>query len=77
MNAGFLHLESGDIEKASIEANRAFALGEEKKDLILMTRARTLQSAVNRARSEEQIDGDEDTFVYAKLGLCLISKTPG
>jgi tetratricopeptide (TPR) repeat protein len=71
MNAGFLHLESGDIEKASIEANRAFALGEEKKDLILMTRARTLQSAVNRARSEEQIDGDEDTFVYAKLAVEL------
>ncbi len=65
VNSGFLHLESGDIEKASIEADRAFALGEEKKDLILMTRARTLQSAVNRTKSEEQIDGDEDTYVYA------------
>jgi tetratricopeptide (TPR) repeat protein len=71
VNSGFLHLESGDIEKASIEADRAFALGEEKKDLILMTRARTLQSAVNRARSEEQLGGDEDTFVYAKLAVTL------
>jgi tetratricopeptide (TPR) repeat protein len=71
MNSGFLHLESGDIEKASIEADRAFALGEEKKDLILMTRARTLQSAVNRAKSEEQLGGDEDTFIYAKRAIEL------
>ncbi|HTW81857.1 MAG TPA: tetratricopeptide repeat protein [Terracidiphilus sp.] len=71
VNTGFLHLESGDIEKASIEADRAFTLGEEKKDLILMTRARTLQSAVNRTKSEEQLDGDEDAFVYAKLGVEL------
>jgi hypothetical protein len=54
-----------------IEADRAFALGEEKKDLILMTRARTLQSAVNRARSEEQLGGDEDTFVYARRAIEL------
>ena len=33
VNSGFLHLESGDIEKASIEADRAFALGEEKEGL--------------------------------------------
>lgn len=45
------------------------ALGEEKRDLILMTRARTLQSAVNRAKSEEQIDGDEDAYIYAKLAV--------
>jgi tetratricopeptide (TPR) repeat protein len=71
VNTGFLHLESGDIEKASIEAERAFTLGDEKKDLILMTRARTLESAVNRARSEEQLDEEEDTFVYAKLAVDL------
>jgi len=71
VNSGFLHLDSGDIEKASIEADRAFKLGEEKKDLILMTRARTLQSTVNRAKSEEQIDGDQDAFVYAKLAVEL------
>jgi tetratricopeptide (TPR) repeat protein len=71
VNAGYLHLESGDIERAAIEADRAYKLGEEKKDLILMTRARNLQSAVNRARSEEQIDGDEDTYVYAKLAVQL------
>lgn len=69
VNSGFLHLDSGDIEKASIEANRAFKLGEEKKDLILMTRARTLQSAVNRVKSEEQIGGDEEVYVHASLAV--------
>jgi hypothetical protein len=59
------------MERAAIEADRAYKLGEEKKDLILMTRARNLQSAVNRARSEEQIDGEEDTYVYAKLAVQL------
>jgi hypothetical protein len=34
-----------------------------------MTRARNLQSAVNRAKSEEQIDGDEDGYVYARLAV--------
>jgi tetratricopeptide (TPR) repeat protein len=71
VNSGFLHLESGDIEKASIEADRAFALGQEKKDLILMTRARTLQSAVDRTRSEEQLDTDEDPLVYARRAVDL------
>ena len=71
VNAGFLHLESGDIEKASIDADRAFQLGEEKKDLILMARARNLQSAVNRARSEEQLDGDDDAYEYARLAIDL------
>ncbi len=71
VNSGFLHLESGDIEKASIEADRAFALAKEKNDVILMTRARTLQSAVNRAKSEEQLDGDEDTYVYARRAVEL------
>jgi tetratricopeptide (TPR) repeat protein len=69
VNSGFLHLESGDIERATIEANRAFDLGRDKGDLILMTRARNLQSAVNRAKSEEQIDGDEDGYVYARLAV--------
>lgn len=69
VNSGFLHLESGDIEKAAIEADRAFALGEEKKDLILMSRARTLQSAVHRAKSEEQLDGDQEAYVYARLAV--------
>lgn len=69
VNSGFLHLESGDIERAAIEADRAFRLGEEKRDLILMTRARNLQSAVNRVKSEEQIGGDEEAYVYARLAV--------
>jgi len=61
VNSGFLHLESGDIEKAAHEALRAYKLGSEMADVILMARATSLQSAVERAKAEEQIDGEEST----------------
>jgi len=69
VNAGYLHLESGDIDKASIEADQAVKLGDEKKDLILMTRARNLQSAVNRVKSEEQLDGNDDIHTCTRLAI--------
>jgi hypothetical protein len=37
--------------------------------LILMTRARNLQSAVNRVKSEEQLDGNDDTHTCARLAI--------
>jgi tetratricopeptide (TPR) repeat protein len=59
VNSGFLHLESGDMEQAAVEAFRAYKLGSEMADVILMARATSLQSAVERAKAEEQIDGEE------------------
>ncbi len=58
MNTGHLHLESGDIDKASDEALKAYSTGEQRQDHILMSRARSLQSAVELAQLDEQI-GDE------------------
>ncbi len=58
VNASHIHLESGDIDQASIEAQRAYDLAQEKGDQILMARAKVVQSAVELARSEEQL-GDE------------------
>jgi tetratricopeptide (TPR) repeat protein len=59
VNSGFLHLESGDMEQAAVEALRAYKLGSEMSDVILMARATSLQSAVERAKAEEQIDGED------------------
>jgi len=69
VNAGFLHLDSGDIEKAAAEADRAFELGREKADMILMARAKNLLSAVERARCEEQIDGEENAHLHSQLAV--------
>jgi tetratricopeptide (TPR) repeat protein len=55
LNYGYLHLDSGELDRAAAEAGAAFQLGEEKKDHILMARARILQCMVENARVEEQI----------------------
>ena len=55
LNYGYLHLDSGELDRAAAEAGAAFQLGEEKKDHILMARARILECMVENARVEEQI----------------------
>ena len=53
---GYLNLDSGGLDRAAADGAAAFQLGDEKKDSILKARARMLQSAVERAKFEEQID---------------------
>ena len=53
---GFLCLDSGELDSAAAEAAEAFRLGEPKTDYILMARARILQSIVENAKFEEQIE---------------------
>jgi tetratricopeptide (TPR) repeat protein len=67
VNAGHLHLDSGDIDRASAEAVKAFYLGEEKQDHILMARARILQAAIENTRVEEQVGEAEDIASHANL----------
>ena len=50
INRGFLHLDSGDLERAAAEAAEAFSHGSEKSDNIVMARARTLQCIVENTR---------------------------
>ena len=69
VNAGHLHLDSGDIDQAALEALAAFRLGEERCDTILMARARTLQSAVALERAEEQLGDDADGMAQAHLAI--------
>lgn len=67
VNAAHLHLESGDIDRASTEAQRAFALGEKNHDQILMARAKIVLSAVQLAQSDEQLGDAADMALHANL----------
>ena len=69
VNAAQIHLESGDIDQAETEAERAFALGEEKHDLILMARAQIVQSSVSLARAEEQLGEEQDIALHANVAV--------
>ncbi len=53
---GYLNLDKGELDRAAAEAAAAFRLGNEKKDSVLKGRARMLQSAVECAKFEEQIE---------------------
>jgi tetratricopeptide (TPR) repeat protein len=55
INRGFLHLDAGDLECAAAEAAEAFRHGEEKRDSIVMARARTLECIIETAALEEQV----------------------
>jgi hypothetical protein len=66
VNRGHLHLDSGDLYKADDEAREAYALGEQKKDYILMARARLLECMVENTKLEEEI---EDPAWVAHLAL--------
>jgi tetratricopeptide (TPR) repeat protein len=60
VNAAYLHLDSGDIDRAEDEAAKAYSLGEHKQDHILMARARTLQSVIQNERAEEEAGESPD-----------------
>jgi tetratricopeptide (TPR) repeat protein len=65
LNLGYLHLDRGDIERASQEAIEAYSIGLEKNDHILMARARILEAAIENAHVEEQTGEDVDVAVHA------------
>ncbi len=65
VNAGYLHLDSGDIDSAEVEAEKAFLLGDQTKDHILMARARTLQAEIQNERAEEEVGESPDIALHA------------
>ena len=65
INSGLLHLDGGDLESAVADAATAFSQGEERRDSILLARARLLQCTIENARLEEQIG--EDPVHHAQL----------
>lgn len=52
---GYLHLDAGDLERASIDAADAFSQGSTRSDAIAMARARILECVVQIAAIEEQV----------------------
>jgi tetratricopeptide (TPR) repeat protein len=67
VNAGHLHLDSGDIDRAESEAAKAYRLAEERQDHILMARSRILQATVQNERVEEQVGESTDLSLHGHL----------
>jgi len=67
LNYAYLHLDNGDLDHAEDTAKTAFHLGEEKRDHILMARARLVQCMVENARVEEGIGESTEPGKHARL----------
>jgi tetratricopeptide (TPR) repeat protein len=67
VNAGHLHLDSGDIDRAEGEASKAYLLAEERQDHILASRSRVLQAMVQNERVEEQVGESSDLSLHGHL----------
>ncbi len=65
VNAGYLHLDLGDIERATAEGAKAYDLACSKHDLILMARARILLAYAENARVEEELGEDANIATHA------------
>lgn len=65
-NRGLLHLDSGELDLAAQEGARAYAVGKEENDAIVMARARLLQCKVEHAQLEEEIEGTTRTWEHVQ-----------
>jgi tetratricopeptide (TPR) repeat protein len=61
-NRGLLYLDIGDLDNASEQAARAYSVGKEENDSILMARARLLQCTIENAKLEEEIEGSAHSW---------------
>src|ERR1039457_1105901 len=69
LNAAYIHLDSGDFQRAEEEAASAYDVAEEKQDYILMGRARILQCMIENAKVEEEIGEGADPGSHARRAL--------
>lgn len=67
LNYAYLHLDHGDLDHAEAEAKTAFVLAEEKRDHILMARARLVLCMTENARVEEGIGDSTEPGNHARL----------
>jgi tetratricopeptide (TPR) repeat protein len=66
LNAAYIHLDSGDFQRAEEEAASAYEVAEQKQDYILMGRARILQCMIENAKVEEEIGEGADPGSHAR-----------
>jgi tetratricopeptide (TPR) repeat protein len=66
LNAAYIHLDSGDFQRAEEEAASAYDVAEQKQDYILMGRARILQCMIENAKVEEEIGEGADPGSHAR-----------
>ena len=69
LNAAYLHLDNGDYQRADAESTSAYQLAQEKRDSILMGRARILLCMIENARVEEEITEGADAGSHARRAL--------
>jgi len=69
LDAAYIHLDSGDFQRAEEEAASAYDVAEQKQDYILMGRARILQCMIENAKVEEEIGGGADPGSHARRAL--------
>jgi tetratricopeptide (TPR) repeat protein len=65
VNAGYLHLDQGNVDRAAAKSLQAYDLAHGKNDHILMARARILESVVENIRVDEQLGEEDDLAVHA------------
>jgi tetratricopeptide (TPR) repeat protein len=65
--AGYLHLDNGDFDRASTDGEMAYQMAQQKKDHVLIARARILQSAIERAKFDELIEEGPGSVRHAQL----------
>jgi tetratricopeptide (TPR) repeat protein len=69
LNAAYIHLDSGDFQRAEEEAASAYEVAEQKQDYILMGRARILECMIENAKVEEEIGEGADPGSHARRAL--------
>jgi tetratricopeptide (TPR) repeat protein len=66
LNRAQVYLDGGELEAAGSEAHKAYQLGLKKNDYLLLARARILESLVENAAFEEQIEDRSDPSQHAR-----------
>lgn len=74
INCSRLDLDSGQLDLAATQAAEAFQLANETNDYVLKVRARAIESMVENAKFDEQIDDGSDPGHHALLAYQLASE---
>jgi tetratricopeptide (TPR) repeat protein len=77
LNAGYIYLDNDDFDRAEAKATLAYQLGEEKRDYILMGRARVLLCMIENARVNEEIGDSSDSSGHARRALESVHEAIG